>query len=498
VYVGKLVSPKKPIKADDDDTAHIDDTSEKIITFSQASKDCDFLVDETLKKGMGLTFDVFEDKVDADGNKIESDEPRHILIEEVVREPRIHFYKVPRLGSYLCIRLEYDSCLFIDSYNEGVKDFTSVKQRLAEQEEQKREHEEKEKERKEECEANEQEYVRDEGNWPAIEPKPFKTQKVSLVVCLNTLGQDRTFSQEQVQFALDMVKNYTSEWQRIENDNLRSDIERKLSDMDMEKNYKETNEALDLAELEARAEAACQPEEGKDAPTEDEKVTIMQKTKFDLMTKQFKDPEGLSLHLKTVERERARNNASQDRDRAGTPNTSALGDQTIEEKFYPMAPEHWRQPTLDIKEMHIMKMPRVLQTLFYLLKFNREEICERDTNKLDFKKIKPLIGDELFDRMAAYQPFGPNESEFEVYQKLGFLTRNLEGITEEAVDEFSLVLGKLLRWTKTAIDVRTEDVRKRKNIVAILKHERDVAIKADEDRQAKLKDELAAEKQAWD
>jgi len=103
---------------------------------------------------------------------------------------------VPRLGSYLAIRLEYDSCLFIESYNEGLKDHISIKERQAAQDEAKREHEERERERKEECEQNETEYVREEGNWPAIKPKAFKTQKISLVVCLNTLGQDRTYTDE--------------------------------------------------------------------------------------------------------------------------------------------------------------------------------------------------------------------------------------------------------------------------------------------------------------
>ena len=82
----------------------------------------------------------------------------------------------------------------------------------------------------------------------------------------------------------------------------------------------------------------------------------------------------------------------------------------MEEKFYPMAPEAWRQPVLDFKDLSIMKFPRVLQTLFYLLKYKREEVCERDTNKLDFKKTKPFIDDELFDRMSKYEPFGPNDS----------------------------------------------------------------------------------------
>jgi len=45
VYIGKLVSPKKSIKDSDDDTAHVDEASEKIISFSHADEDHQFLVD---------------------------------------------------------------------------------------------------------------------------------------------------------------------------------------------------------------------------------------------------------------------------------------------------------------------------------------------------------------------------------------------------------------------------------------------------------------------
>ena len=92
--------------------------------------------------------------MDEEGKVIPQEELPHVIIKEVVREQRIHFFKVPRLGSYMAIRLEYDSCLSIEAYLDGVRDSLSVRERLKEQEEQKRENEEKEKERKEECEAN--------------------------------------------------------------------------------------------------------------------------------------------------------------------------------------------------------------------------------------------------------------------------------------------------------------------------------------------------------
>lgn len=52
------------------------------------------------------------------------------MVPEVVRDPRVHFYKVPRLGSYMAIRLEYNSCLFEEAFDAGVVDLIEVNERL--------------------------------------------------------------------------------------------------------------------------------------------------------------------------------------------------------------------------------------------------------------------------------------------------------------------------------------------------------------------------------
>jgi hypothetical protein len=90
----------------------------------------------------GVTFDVFKDKVveepveDEEGIKIPivvDHDPNHILIKEVVREPKMHYFKVPKLGSYLAIRLDYGSCLSVDSLEAGIEDMLDVVKRRAEQ-----------------------------------------------------------------------------------------------------------------------------------------------------------------------------------------------------------------------------------------------------------------------------------------------------------------------------------------------------------------------------
>jgi hypothetical protein len=54
------------------------------------------------------------------------------------------------------------------------------------------------------------------------------------------------------------------------------------------------------------------------------------------------------------------------------------------------------------RKMNVIKMGRVFQTVFYLLGYTREEICERDTNKIEWKKAKNLIDEEFFKRIGEY------------------------------------------------------------------------------------------------
>lgn len=138
VYVGKVVLPIKAITEESDDTAHIDAAAQPQIQFMYASNDHAFLVDKTLKQDQGITYGLFqeaegdaekevpveEEELDENGDKIVKPKapvaeklPKHILVDQVVREPKMHYYTVPRLGSYLAIKLEYDSCLFEEAFD---------------------------------------------------------------------------------------------------------------------------------------------------------------------------------------------------------------------------------------------------------------------------------------------------------------------------------------------------------------------------------------------
>lgn len=54
------------------------------------------------------------------------------------------------------------------------------------------------------------------------------------------------------------MKEYRDLWEQSEQQNLKSDIEIKIANLATDSVYKETQETLDIAEMEARAEAHVQ------------------------------------------------------------------------------------------------------------------------------------------------------------------------------------------------------------------------------------------------
>ena len=65
--------------------------------------------------------------------------PKHVVIPEVVREPQMHYYRVPKLGSYMAIKLEYNSCLFEEAYDDAIENYNAVNEKNKQQEQEKAE-----------------------------------------------------------------------------------------------------------------------------------------------------------------------------------------------------------------------------------------------------------------------------------------------------------------------------------------------------------------------
>jgi hypothetical protein len=116
---------------------------------------------------------------------------RHVYVPEVVREPRIKFHKVPKLGAYMAVPLVYNSCMFDDALEQAVGDMLDVQQRQDALDKEKAEYYEGFNARKEQAASNGDPFDEEERAWEEIEIKPFANIQQSWVVMLDTMGQDR-------------------------------------------------------------------------------------------------------------------------------------------------------------------------------------------------------------------------------------------------------------------------------------------------------------------
>lgn len=125
--------------------AHIIKNAKDHIKFINASSGYEFMVGQTLLQEQGITFELLKkDEKGADhdqegkDNKIQvvsqEGKPSYIVVPEVVRENRIHYYRVPKLGSYLAIKLEYKSCLFEQAFEAALDNYAVVTEKIREQE----------------------------------------------------------------------------------------------------------------------------------------------------------------------------------------------------------------------------------------------------------------------------------------------------------------------------------------------------------------------------
>ena len=160
--------------------------------------------------------------------------------------------------------------------------------------------------------------------------------------------------------------------------------------------------------------------------------------------------------------------------------------------------EKWKNDIISLKNFNVVKMKRVLQSIFYFLKYQREDICEEKTNLLNWKKAKVFINDDFFDRIKNYNPYGPKEDEYTQYQKLNFIIKNLEEIRQEDVDAYSLSVGQLLQYMNIAIELRRTDIIKRYQHKTKLKEERALAEEQENDRQTERANFLEEERGKWE
>lgn len=93
----------------------------------------------------------------------------------------------------------------------------------------------------------------------------------------------------------------------------------------------------------------------------------------------------------------------------------------------------------DLPKVNVLKQGRIIQSVFYILGYEREVICERMTNKIWWKLAKKQLNEEFLKKLMNYQVSGPKESDFKKYHLLNFLERNISTFIPEEVEAISIL-----------------------------------------------------------
>lgn len=124
--------------------------------------------------------------------------------------------------------------------------------------------------------------------------------------------------------------------------------------------------------------------------------------------------------------------------------------------------EEWTNLLTNIRDFRVLKMPHILQGLFFLTKFEREKICEVNSNKFSWKKAKQLLVTELPERMKEYKVWDAKTDEYRPYMRLNYVENLIAPLVQEDVTAYHEGMGKLFKWLKMAVTTRKLDIIRRK------------------------------------
>lgn len=442
-YIGKLEKIKRPITLLDNEKAHIDEDAPQVIRYIAASAGSEFMIDQTLNDTEGeATYSIWkEDEPPAEETEEEKliresqkDKLKTVCVDDVINDPRIKFFDVPKLGAYFAVPLTYNSCLFETAFDAGVEDALECRRLRAQQEE------EKQKSEHTSNKEEEEEKVVEE-----IVEAPFKVIENRLVVAIDSLGQDRVFTDEEKDLVVEWVIFIKNEWERAENKALGNDINAHIA-----QHLKDQQKLND-----------------KQSEWMEEEKNIVEETI------KAQDP-GLPDEIKQIEGQLA---------------LLQLLKSRFQEEF----------PDLhELSQYTVLKFSRVFQLAFYLQGLSRDSIVEPRTNMISWKRSKPHLNNKFKDFILHLQPRGPKPPKPEVYAKTMKLEKDLQSINFEDLQHYSLALSTLYRVLEQYLKIRIMDVSYRRHEYNARVEERESAIKASQDLADKRKKHLEDAREAFD
>ena len=472
VYVMKYELKRKKVESiDDDENAHIDPDNIKVLRFVAWNKDHDFLHGKYIEPRKGVTYPLFlekgegndedeEDEGEGEGEKAEeakNDQPKadeeggeeeeegaekekpdiikSVIINDVVNAPKIKFFREPRLGAYMAFNITYQSSLNYKSLLSAIDNLNAYQAKLEEEEKNKAEKEGEEtnnnndeeeeenenngQEKEENKEGNDgeegEEGEKDENKAQPITLVDFEKEEKIVILSMDTLGQDRTFSDTQKEFAHEIAKLLRDSIQEHEKKLLEKDRDLRIEYLKMEKPLAEE---WNQDKIDAEKENAV-----RDYTNSDEYLNknITEETQ------------------KKVESDYARSN-SIIQSIMGTDFLTLL---QMFEKF------------------EFVEYEPVFQNILYFARVEPQEINIPETNALSWKLARTKWNG-IFDLLKEYNPLGPKPGKVLSIFKGNIILEKLLPFMEETkyeeIKTYSYALSRLLEFIVETLKVRKEDI----------------------------------------
>lgn len=210
----------------------------------------------------------------------------------------MHFWKVPRLGSYMAIPLIYKSCLSEQALDAAITDWAEVSKRIEVQDKEKAAFNEEQAQLKQEKQLAGEEFRAEKRDWETIKAAPYMTTEQKFVVSIDTLGQDNDLSDDQKRTALETVLKFKETWEQFEADQLTKDRDNRMAFSVSDKEWAAENvEKIKEEEDKFVEEKMGEIEEGQEPVDDDHKALMQSKYRLEFQAFIFKEREEWTQRL---------------------------------------------------------------------------------------------------------------------------------------------------------------------------------------------------------
>ena len=519
-YIGIYDQKRRPVKEEDDMDGHLDPSGTKVLRYIAWNDDHAFLDDKCLEPNEGVTFDLITPKAQQNNQENQQEKPeeqkgvikkedmekkledsiKSLLIDDVVNENRIKFFREPRLGCYLALDLTYKTSLNYNSLLSAIQCTKNYQTAKEEQEARKKEWSEKQDEIKNQINELKETKLKEEearkiaeeneakaklaaanatetdpskqteGMAPNPNPQvvthsskrdntqelaenienlekqliPWEEEPVKLqdydkedkniYICLDTLGQDRIFSEEEIKYIKKVGANIKQSLEQLEQNLLEKDRDIRIKFLDQEAKIK-TEEKYSDEKFEECINTRILQYYASDE--------YKSKGVTDEITKAFEGDLEKMRYLKKL---------------------------IIEGECLNIL--------LTFQDFEFVENIKVFQNLFYFAKINPLDINENKTNKLEWKKARKLWN-QIFPYIQEYNPVGAKPEPIKQIYKLNKIKENLEACLQkrDEIKTYSQTLVMLMDLILHIIKVRHDDIIDRLCKIAVYKDKREKIIK---------------------